>query len=99
MSEKRLLNIKLEVVGKPYELNIDPKNEEVYRLAAREINARVAKAQLARLDGFSIQDCLSLVAVDLMIANIELERKDDVSDGDMKALKELSKRLSDHLAK
>lgn len=99
MSEKRQLNIKLEVVGKPYELSIDPANEEVYRLAAREINARVAKAQLARLDGFSLQDYLSLVAVDLMIANIRLQHKDDIADGELQALKELSKRLSDHLAK
>ena len=87
MSEKRQLNIKLEVVGKPYELSIDPANEEVYRLAAREINARVAKAQLARLDGFSLQDYLSLVAVDLMIANIRLQHKDDIADGELQALK------------
>lgn len=99
MSQGRKLEIKLEVVGKVYSLEIDPANEEVYRLAAREINSRVAKAQLARLDGFSVQDYLSLVAVDLMIANIRMQHKDDIADGEMQLLKELSKRLSDHLAK
>ena len=99
MSKERKLDIKLDVVGKTYSLAIDPENEEVYRLAAREINSRVAEAQLARLDGFSIKDYLSLVAVDLMIANIRMQNKDDIADGEMQALRELSKRLSDHLAK
>lgn len=93
------MEIKLEVVGKTYPMEIDPANEEVYRFAAREISNRVAKAQLARLDGFSVQDYLSLIAVDLMIANVRLQHRDDIADGEVQALKELSKRLSDHLAK
>ena len=51
---KRLLSIKLDIAGKPYEMDIDPRNEEIYRLAAREINNRMAKAQQSRVDGFSI---------------------------------------------
>ena len=51
MSE-RPLHIKLDIAGKPYEMTIDSRNEEVYRLAAREINSRLAKAQQARVDGF-----------------------------------------------
>lgn len=99
MSTERKLDIKLEVLGKVYSLQIDPAKEEIYRLAAREINSMVAAAQRARIDGFSIQDYLSLIAVDLMIANIRLQNRDDVADGDMQALNELSKRLSDHIAK
>ncbi|MBR3677570.1 MAG: cell division protein ZapA [Alistipes sp.] len=99
MSAERKLEIKLEIVGKTYSLKIDPASEEVYRLAAREINSRVAEAQLARYDGFRIQDYLSLVAVDLMIANIRMQHKDDIADGEMQVLKELSERLSNHLAK
>ena len=52
------LNIKLDIAGKPYEMAIDATNEEVYRLAAREINNRLASAQLARVDGFGVQDYL-----------------------------------------
>jgi hypothetical protein len=96
---KRPLNIRLDIAGKPYEMSIDPRNEEIYRLAAREINNRMATAQLARVDGFSIQDYLAMVAVDLMISNIRLERKNDVAEGDMKALSELAERLSKHLDK
>ncbi|MBQ1224546.1 MAG: cell division protein ZapA [Alistipes sp.] len=99
MSTERKLDIKLEIVGKSYSFSIDPANEEVYRLAARELNSRVAEAQLARYDGFRIQDYLALVAVDVMIANIRMQHKDDIADGEIQALKELSKRLSDHLAK
>lgn len=98
MSEK-MLNIKLNVAGKPYEMTIDARNEEVYRLAAREINNSLAMAQQARVDGFGVQDYLAIVAVDLMISNIRLERKNDVEENDLKALAELSERLSKHLEK
>ena len=98
MSE-RLLNIKLDVAGKPYELTIDARNEEVYRLAAREINSSLARAQQSRVDGFDTQDYLAIVAVDLMISNIRLERKNGIEDGDLKALAELAERLSHHLEK
>ena len=98
MSE-RLLNIKLDIAGKPYEMRINPQNEEVYRLAARKINDLMAIAQRSRVDGFGIQDYLSMIAVDLMISNIRLERKNDVEEGDLKALSELAERLAKHLEK
>ena len=98
MSE-RLLNIKLDIAGKPYEMRINPQNEEVYRLAARKINDLMAIAQRSRVDGFGIQDYLSMIAVDLMISNIRLEHKNDVEEGDLKALSELAEKLSKHLEK
>lgn len=98
MSERQL-DIKLNIAGKPYELTIDSRNEEVYRLAARKINNLLSKAQLSRVDGFDVHDYLAIVAVDLMISNIRLERKNDVEDGDLKALSELAERLSKHLEK
>ena len=98
MSERQL-NIKLDIAGKPYEMTIDARNEEVYRLASREINNRLATAQQSRVDGFGVQDYLAIIAVDLMIANIRLERKNSVEDGDLKALTELAERLSKHLEK
>lgn len=94
---ERKLNIKLDVAGKTYEMQIDPRNEEVYRLAAREINNRLARAQRSHVDGFAMQDYLAVVAVDLMISNIRLERKNDVEEGDLVALKELSQSLSRYL--
>ena len=98
MNERRL-NIKLEIAGKTYPMVIDASNEEIYRLAAREINNRLAKAQQTRVDGFIMQDYLAIVAVDLMISKIHLDRKSGVEEGDMKALSELAERLSKHLEK
>ncbi len=98
MSE-RPLNIKLDIAGKPYEMTIDARNEEVYRLAAKEINNRLAAAQQTRVDGFGVQDYLAIVAVDLMISNIRLMRRSSVDEGDLKALSELAERLSKHLEK
>ena len=96
---KRHLNIKLDIAGKPYEMTINAQDEEVYRLAAREINRRMASVQQTRVDGFGIQDYLAMIAVDLMISNIHLERKSDIDNGDLKALSELAGRLSKHLEK
>ena len=39
------------------------------------------------------------VAVDLMISNIRLKRKNGVEDGELKALAELAEKLSKHLEK
>ena len=96
---KRHLNIKLDIAGKPYEMTIDTRDEEIYRLAAREINKRMAAAQQTRVDGFGIQDYLAMVAVDLMISNIQSERKSEIDAGDVKTLSELAERLSKHLEK
>ena len=94
---KRTLSIKLDIAGKPYEMEIDPRNEEIYRLAAREINNRMATAQQSRVDGFSLQDYLAIVAVDLMIANIRVERRNDLDSEELQALATLSEQLSKHL--
>ncbi len=96
---KRSLNIKLDIAGKPYEMSIDARNEEVYRLAAHEINKRLASAQQSRVDGFGVNDYLAMVAVDLMISNIHLERKNGVEGSELQALSALAEKLSKHLEK
>ena len=98
MSEKKL-NIKLNSAGNPYNMTIDARNEEIYRLAAREVNNELVKAQQMRVDGFNVQDYLAIVAIKIMMENIRLERKSGVEDGDLLALKELSESLSKHLEK
>ena len=98
MSE-RLQKIKLEIAGKSYPMEIDARNEEIYRLAARDINNLMNMAQQSRVDGFGVQDYLAIVAVDLMISNIQLKRKNGLDEGEMKTLSELAERLSKHLEK
>ena len=98
MSEQ-LLKIKLEIAGKSYPMEIDARNEEIYRLAARDINKLMSVAQQSHVDGFCIQDYLAIVAVDLMISNIQLKRKNNIKEGDMTALADLAERLSKHLEK
>ena len=98
MSE-RLQKIKLEIAGKSYPMEIDARNEEIYRLAVRDINNLMNKAQLSRVDGFTAQDYLAMVAVDLMISNIQLKRKNGLDEGEVKTLSELAERLSKHLEK
>ena len=96
---KRLQKIKLEIAGKSYPMEIDARNEEIYRLAAHDINKLMSVAQQSHVDGFCIQDYLAIVAVDLMISNIQLKRKSSLEEGEMKTLTELAERLSKHLEK
>ena len=98
MSERQL-HIKLDIAGNPYELTIESVNEEINRLAAREINKRLSEARESRVDGFGVQDYLALVTLDLMCENIRLKRQSNLESGDLKALSELSERLSKHLEK
>ena len=98
MSERRL-DIKLDIAGKTYPMNIDARKEEIYRLAARRINDLLTSARKSRVDGFEIQDYLAIVAVDLMISNIRLERQNGVEEEELKTLSELAERLSKHLEK
>ena len=93
------MNRKLNIAGNPYNMTIDARNEEIYRLAAREVNNELVKAQQMRVDGFNVQDYLAIVAIKIMMENIRLERKSGVEDGDLLALKELSESLSKHLEK
>ena len=98
MSDKRL-KIKLEIAGKSYDLEIPPRDEEVYRLAARRVNQSVTACQQQHFDGYGIQDYLAMVAVDVMVTNIEQSRSREVSDDQMKRLVALSEAVRKHIDK
>lgn len=89
--------ITLKVARKPYSLTIDSDKEEIYRLAEREVNAYIGKWEEAFGDNINIQDCLVFTALQFCINNITITRQNGISDEDMEALDELSKRLDKHL--
>ena len=89
--------INLKVAGKAYSLTIDSEEEEVYRLAEREVNANVGKLQKTFGESFSVQDCLAITALQLGINNIALTRENNLADDDLAALDALSQKLDKHL--
>lgn len=89
--------INLKVAGKAYSLTIDSEKEEVYRLAEREVNTNVGKLQKTFGESFSVQDCLTITALQLGINNIALTRENNLADDDLAALDALSQKLDKHL--
>ena len=97
MGDERALEIKLRIAGKTYNMTIDPRKEEVYRLAEREINRMAAKYEQAHLDGYGAQDYLAIVALQLAISNIRLAQSREIGDENLKQLAELAREVEQHL--
>lgn len=98
MSDDKL-DIKLKIGGKTYLMRIDPRKEEVYRLAEREVNRHVTKYEQAHLDGYAMGDYLAIVALQLAVSNIRLSQSRDVGSEELKRLTELTKEVEAHLDK
>lgn len=97
MGDERALEIKLRIAGKTYNMTIDSRKEEVYRLAEREINRMAAKYEQAHLDGYGAQDYLAIVALQLAISNIRLAQSREIGDENLKQLAELAREVEQHL--
>ena len=53
-------SITLKIAGKQYPLSVDSRQEELYRLAEREINDRFSRIEKAKFKDFKREDCLAL---------------------------------------
>jgi len=93
------LDIKLKIGGKTYSMRIDPKKEEIYRLAEREVNRYVTKYEQAHLDGYATGDYLAIVALQLAVSNIRLSQSREVGSEELKRLAELAQEVETHLDK
>lgn len=93
------LDIKLKIAGKSYSMRIDPRKEEIYRLAEREVNRYVTKYEQAHLDGYRVGDYLAIVALQLAVSNIRLSQSREIGSEELKRLAELAKEVETHLDK
>lgn len=91
------MRITLRICNKEYPVRIDPEKEELYRLAASNVNAIAAKYERAQIEGFVFQDCLAMAAVDLAIKYISLKQSREVGNEDMKQLSEISRQIEEYL--
>ena len=93
------LDIKLKIAGKSYSMRIDPRKEEIYRLAEREVNRYVTKYEQAHIDGYGVGDYLAIVALQLAVSNIRLSQSREIGSEELKRLAELAKEVETHLDK
>lgn len=89
--------IKLRICNREYPLTIDPEKEEIYRAAERMLNERLARFEQLKVDGFGIQDCLAMTALDFAIHFLKIKQSREVGDDDVKALVEMNRRLEEYL--
>ena len=95
MNEK--LSIKVNVADRTYPLNIDRKQEEVIRKAAKMINEKVLQYK-QRYKDKDTQDFLAMASLQYVIKVIELENKADVAPI-YNELKAMERELSEFLEK
>jgi cell division protein ZapA len=91
------LSIKVNVADRTYPLNIDRKQEEVIRKAAKMINEKVLQYK-QRYKDKDTQDFLAMASLQYVIKVIELENKADVAPV-YNELKAIERELSEFLEK
>jgi cell division protein ZapA len=91
------LSIKVNVADRTYPLNIDRKQEEVIRKAAKMINEKVLQYK-QRYKDKDTQDFLAMASLQYVIKVIELENKADVAPI-YNELKAIERELSEFLEK
>ncbi len=88
--------ITLKLAGKSYSLNIDSE-EEMYRLAEREVNNYLAAIKQNNFKNWTDQDYLSMAALKFAIANVDMRQSRELSDEDLKRLGHLGEELDAYL--
>lgn len=92
-----LLNIRLRICNKDYDLKIPSEKEEVYRLAARQVNDSVAALGRAGFEDYNAKDYLALAALDFAQENIRMSQSREVGNEDVRELNAISERISEYM--
>lgn len=96
MDERFLINI--VIAGKRYSLTIKRQEEELVRAAAKQINNKILQYRKHFAVEVDTKDLLVMVAVQLSMQNLELERRNDTSPFTDK-IQELTTELEGYLNK
>lgn len=94
MDEEFLINIL--IAGKKYQLTIERQQEEIFRAAAVQLNAKLLQYAQHYGDELDIKDLLAMVAIHLSKNNLELEGKNDTAPFTEK-ISELTAELEEYL--
>ena len=89
--------ITLKIAGKSYSLNIESEKEEVYRLAEREVNNYLAAIKQNNFKNWTDQDYLSMAALKIAIANVDMRQSRELGDEDLIHLGRLGEELDAYL--
>lgn len=89
------IKITLSIAGENYPMAIDASKEELYREAARRLNAQIA--EYAKVTKFGVKDRLAMAALAYSIKVVSYERESSLGDADMQELDAIEKRISSYI--
>ena len=95
--DKKKLNIHLNIAGKPYPLTIDLEDEIDMREAARRLENKINQYRRHfSSSAVDEKDLLAMVAFQLTVDNMRLEKRDDVGPF-VEKIETLNDKLEDYL--
>ena len=94
MDEKFLIHV--DIAGKSYGIRIKRSEEEMAREAARQIREKLSLYRKAFAKDVDARDLLAMVAFQLSLSNLELEKRND-TDPFAEKIQELTNELENYL--
>lgn len=85
------VKITISVAGRSYPMTIDAANEELYRVAAKRLNEKIA--EYARIPKFDIQDRLAMAALRYSILALTTEQSAALGDDDVEELRAIEQMI------
>lgn len=89
------IKINLSIAGKSYPMSIDAGNEELYRVAAKRLNEKVA--EFSKIPGFDIQDKLAMAALVYSILALNAEHSSALGNDDVEELHAIEERIRNYV--
>lgn len=90
-------SITLKVARKSYSMDIESDQEELYRLAEREVNTLLTRAKQLNYTNWTDQDYIAVVALQFATAYVTMRQSREIGDEDLKRLKQLDEKLDNYL--
>ena len=89
------IKINLSIAGRSYPMSIEPEKEELYREAAKRLNAKIAEC--ARVPNFDATDRLAMAALVITMLLLNTQQQSSLGDVDVEELHALEARIRNYI--
>lgn len=91
------LKITLSIAGQSYPVSVDSDKEELYREAAKRLNAKIK--ELTQVPSFNLSDCVAMAAFKFSIMALSAERMVELDNADVDSLNSISERIDEYMSR
>lgn len=96
MAERK---ITIHVAGLPFSFTIEPENEEIYRLAEREVKNYFTEVQSRNYKAWNRENYLAMTALQFAINYVSQRLARETDNDDLRKLSQLSTEIDTYLNK